>query len=61
MQLPDGVELRHWRRDDLADMADLFNARVDVEGVGEFATAEVFAEVYDHQRNCDPPTTSRSP
>lgn len=53
MDLPDGVTLREWRRDDLAAMADLINARVDVEGVGEFATADVMAELYDNMRNCD--------
>jgi ribosomal protein S18 acetylase RimI-like enzyme len=56
MELPEGVSLRAWRRDDLAAMADLINARVDVEGVGEFATADVLAENYDHLRNCDPST-----
>jgi ribosomal protein S18 acetylase RimI-like enzyme len=56
MELPAGVSLRAWRRDDLAAMADLINARVDVEGVGEFVTADVLAENYDHLRNCDPAT-----
>jgi mycothiol synthase len=53
MELPSGVSLRAWRRDDLAAMADLINARVDLEGVGEFVTADVLAEVYDHPRNSD--------
>jgi len=56
MGLPAGISVRPWQRDDLAAMAELINERVDDEGVGEFATADVLAEVYDHLRDCDPAT-----
>lgn len=53
---PPGVTLRPWRRDDLAAMVDIVNARIDVEGEGEHMTVASAAEHYDHLRNCDPAT-----
>jgi mycothiol synthase len=48
------VTFRQWRRDDLAAMADIINARVEVEGEGEPVTATSLAEHYDHLQRCDP-------
>ena len=48
------VTRRAWRRDDLAGMAEVINARVTEEGEGEYATVASLAEQYDHLQNCDP-------